>query len=80
MFPRAELYKVFESGGQKQQIPHPKNIFEYSAVMVIKCCTKITLRLTQSLHFSLINFFFDISNISKYWNITLRVLNQSFTI
>ena len=43
MFPRAELYKVLESGGQEQQIPHPKNIFEYTAVMVIKSCIKITL-------------------------------------
>ena len=44
MFPRAEIYKILESGGQGEQIPHPKNIFEYTAVMVIKCCIKITLR------------------------------------
>ena len=54
--PRAELYKVPEIGGQKQQIRQSKNIFEYTSVMVIKRCFKITLRLTQSLDFRLINF------------------------
>ena len=43
-FPRAELYKVLESGGQEQQIPHPKIIFECTAVMVIKHWIKIALR------------------------------------
>ena len=74
MFPRAELYKVLESGGQKQQIPHPKNNFEYTAVMLIKRC------LTKNLHFTLINFLRTLSffslffDISKYWNIPLRVM------
>ena len=43
-FPRAELYKDLKSGRQEQQIPHPKNIFEYTPVMVTKRCIKITLR------------------------------------
>ena len=45
----AELYKVLESGGQEQQIPHPKNIFEYTAFMVIKGCIKITSRKVYTL-------------------------------
>ena len=45
----AELYKVLESGGQEQQIPHPKNIFEYTAFMVIKGCIKITSRKVYNL-------------------------------
>ena len=46
-FPKAEPHKALESRGQKQQIPHPKNIFEYTAVMVIKRCIKTTLRLSK---------------------------------
>ena len=79
----AELYKVLESEGQEQQIPNSKNVFEYTAVMAIKGCIKITLCKVYILFNQFLTnvvFFFFFFDVSKYWNITLCVLNGSVTI